>query len=654
MAFQYVLDANSGDSHQVSPYWLALIVPFRYRVTADRARALSESADYVQDISFADMTDPMAEGPKLLLEHEIVQWQVMHAKANPQGVMSLTLANTGVDWRMKVVGGDWVLFWAFDNRQDYLRIRQILRKVKDGTEPMPRDISNACNKFNDGLKFVGRINGVRRTRRRNGGTGTISSTYALTCVSFKEMNFTIHFNPAFRGKYGGNDLQFQADFSGLNDFVLSGAQGRIQSAKAITSLMNICLGRGPGAAWGFGLRPQSPDEDQIATSSPNSGVRVAIPTTVGAILNGNGSGLEYNFIDILHGVVGVQSYSQQGAVDPGVGFTPQVPEGNFLEGEFLPQTLDFNQRPVWSILQTYLNEPINEMYTTLRVGIDGYVRPTVVARQIPFSSRMMDAKNTHANDGVETVVTALLPGRSIYRNISRSIERPTYQTPFLDIPRWVISPRLVESEDLGTSDSLRFNYIHCPPHDITAAGSSQFMNDNAMYVMAPPFIDKKDIQRHGLSLYTRPVNAHLRVSDEKAVGSSSAGYWTRLMTDFIITQNLRVSGTLRLAGIQQPICVGDNTEYDGFVYHIEQVVHSGSVLGIGQRSFTTDIQMSNGISLASDDVGNSGDNVYIVNDDPTFTKQTLQHEEAKNKAPDDASAIGYRVFDGVTVEYNED
>lgn len=661
MAFRYVLEPNSGDSHQVAPYWLGLVVPFYYRVTADRQRILNQDSTYRQDISFYDI-DGMKEGEKILLEHEVVQWSVSHSKANPQGTLALSLVNTGVDWRMKMVGGDWILFWAFENREDYLRIRNILRQVKGSTEALAALDKNACNGFKDGLKFVGRINSVRRFRRRRGDSGVVSSTYSITAMSFKEVNYQVHFNPAFRGAYGENNLQFQLDFSGFNDFVLAGSQGAIPAGKAVAALLNICLGRGAGEKWKFGLVPQSPGENQIATASPTGGVRIAVPTTVGAVLKGNRQNVGYNFVDISHAFVGLQRYSNNSLVRRRgeereadgfdlSGMIPELDSDNFLEGLYVSQTLDFNQTTVWNILRTYLNAPINEMYTTLHVGVDGYVRPTIVARQVPFSSRLMDKVNYSTEVGPNKIKSE--------------------QTTFTDLPRWVVSPALVESEDLGTSDGMRFNYIHLPAHDITLASSSSFQNDNALYVLAPPFVDSKDIERNGLSMYTASLNTNMNVVNFDKISHAPAGYWTRLMADFITTQHLRFSGTLRLAGVQEPICVGDNVEYDGGLYHIEQIIHSGAIQGVGFRSFTTELQLSNGISLASD-IDETGDNVYMVetpevvlDDDRPIRKFGMggdryvasggtQHESPKDKAPDNADAVGFRVYDGVNVDMPED
>jgi hypothetical protein len=669
MAFRYVLEPNSGDSHQVAPYWLALVVPFFHRVTVDRAKLLQNS-QYQQDISRDDV-DSMREGPKILLEHEVLQWQTSQSKENPRGTLNLSLANTGVDWRSKIVGGDWILFWTFENRDDYLRIRNKLRTVKGKTEVLAAEGesngdgtpgSNACNGFHDGLKFVGRINSVRRYRRRDGNSGVKTSQYAITALSFREVSYGIHFNPSFTGAYSGNQLQFQIDFAGFNEFVLASSEsGAIPAGKALASLISVCLGFGAGKQWKPFVKGPKPGE--VIAATPTGGVRIAVPETVGVCLKGDKNGVGYNFYDIMEKLVGIQRYPTQGqasrryasTTDPSLGMAPELPADNFLEGAFRAQLLDYNNTTIWNVLRTYLLPPINEMYTTLRVGKDGYVRPTIVARQVPFSSRLFDNTNS--------------PTEGIGSN----------QTSFLDVPRWVVSPALVESEDLGTSDGLRYNYVHLPPHDISLASQSQLLQQNSMYVLAPPVVDKKDIERNGLSMYTQTLTSASALVNYDKAKDAHGGYWTQVMSDFITTQHLRHSGTLRLVGVQEPICVGDNLEYDGGLYHIEQVTHSGGIQGMGMRTFNTELMVTNGISLASDGFGNQ-DNVYMVEDNgagssggqrsggtasvipeleglrdvPVKAAGATSHSEPKDKAPEGSDAVGMRVFDGLTVDRSDE
>jgi hypothetical protein len=61
-----------------------------------------------------------------------------------------------------------------------------------------------------------------------------------------------------------------------------------------------------------------------------------------------------------------------------------------------------------------------------------------------------------------------------------------------------------------------------------------------------------------------------------------------------------MNGTFVCVGIQAPIAIGDNLEFEDVVYHIEQVVHSCSVNPAnGIKTFRTIISVSQGISIYS-------------------------------------------------------
>jgi hypothetical protein len=60
--------------------------------------------------------------------------------------------------------------------------------------------------------------------------------------------------------------------------------------------------------------------------------------------------------------------------------------GTELLGTFLPVMPELTNKPLWSVLQQFLNPTVNEMYTCLRVNKDNRVVPTLVVRQIPFTT----------------------------------------------------------------------------------------------------------------------------------------------------------------------------------------------------------------------------------------------------------------------------
>jgi len=71
--------------------------------------------------------------------------------------------------------------------------------------------------------------------------------------------------------------------------------------------------------------------------------------------------------------------------------------------------------------------------------------------------------------------------------------------------------------------------------------------------------------------------------------------WMEIATDFLMGQQFTLSGSCVLKrGTGLPICVGDNFETDGVVYHIESVTHTCGLTGTGKH-FETRLTLTNGI-----------------------------------------------------------
>ena len=71
--------------------------------------------------------------------------------------------------------------------------------------------------------------------------------------------------------------------------------------------------------------------------------------------------------------------------------------------------------------------------------------------------------------------------------------------------------------------------------------------------------------------------------------------WRDIMADIVMGQQLRLNGQLVCVGIQSPIAPGDNLEFDGIVFHIEGVTHSGGIADDGMRVFRTILQVTHGV-----------------------------------------------------------
>jgi hypothetical protein len=239
---------------------------------------------------------------------------------------------------------------------------------------------------------------------------------------------------------------------------------------------------------------------------------------------------------------------------------------------------NFTNQPLWSVLQQFLNPTINEMYTCLRINPQGIVVPTMVVRQIPFTTEAFDA----------TIQSTIIP-------FAASTSTPLV-TKFLALPRWRLHSAMVDHIDIGRSNATRTNFVHILGQDATSYEQNTFSNQ---LVNNKPIRDDLDIQRSGL----RPYMTTVAAVNKDNVGNTPS-IWMALVADRMIGSQYTLNGTISSVGIRAPIAEGDNLEFDGVVYHIESVTHHASIGGNGERSFTTTLTLTNGIR--SDGVTDTG------------------------------------------------
>ena len=264
-------------------------------------------------------------------------------------------------------------------------------------------------------------------------------------------------------------------------------------------------------------------------------------------------------------------------------------------GTFLPSPPQFDgQKTIWAILQQFLNPTINEMYSCLRVNPAGKIFPTLVVRQLPFSSGLIteeyrpkplpvaahlrdQQKEKQQKKKVATTIQHKDPLPTELRNLTL--------TRFMELPRWRVHPILVKSVDLGRSDAVRVNFIHAYGESALAGMTSvrQFVTD-------PPLSDDIDIARNGLRPYLSTVPC-----DPVDSRNRSSSDWMYILSDILMGQHLTLSGSVELVGVQAPICPGDNLEFDEHVLHIEAVAHTFMMNPNGFKSFSTTVALTHGI-----------------------------------------------------------
>lgn len=587
MSFSYLLEQNTPDSHQSDPWWFAVIIRFKHVQTFSRNSVTSSDSNRA-NVSLPDADEnPVEEREPLILTNQITGFTVTHSKSAHTSSAAFRVVPGAFQFDAQTHAGDWLMFWAFDNRDDYDRVLKttvdVLRTGEGVSFSGPR--VTATNGFMDGLKFLGRLNAPKRERAVDPSTGVPHKAYELTAVGFGEFDAKILYTASHHAKY--NDLRagYVAQIhdlisdggSKVDDAIKGGLPIRTEEHAQVW--LETFLGAGPGiASKGFDpeLVGQSSYGDEVENSllqTPND--IFLVPPSIGRLLGIPASTTTaLRYFDLLSVFMGVQgpdisgersvNRTQMLEDDLGwySGFLPQ--KVGDLSGSFLAQYMQFGQTTVWDLIYGFSNAPVNEMFLSLRVNSQGKVAPAFILRQSPLSS---------------------VPACSAMRG------RGWAMTAFIDLPRWVVSSELVTGEKVGPSDSLHFNYVQVQGIDV--ANESSVALQTIQNVLSPPMMDSADIKRSGLRPYIANTNSDISGAIEEK-GQLGRAY-TQFMADIVMDQHLKWSGSLALKGIQEPISVGDNLEFDGILFHIEGITHSGHVDGT-RKSFDTSFQLSNGIS----------------------------------------------------------
>jgi hypothetical protein len=582
MAFRYLLEQNSPDSHQSDPWWFGVVVRFKHVTTFDRNYVVAQAAEREMNVSLQEADiGPVDEREPLVLTNQIVAFTVNHAKASHTASASFRVVPGQFAFESLTHAGDWLLFWAFDNYEDYQRV---LTKALDCLQ---NKSALGANAFMDGLKFVGRLNAPKRRRSVDPNTGMPRKEYELTAVGFGEFDAKVYYNQAHHAKYqeliGGYVAQIHdvaSNNSSRVDDVIKGGLP-LTTAEHAQIWLETFLGAGPGAA-SKGFDPNlvagaafSSEVQNSLLQSPND--CFLVPTSVGRLLGIQSESNTLRYFDLLNVFIGVQGPSGglEGDRNLAQEYSDVVYNGlvpysiGEPSGTYRAQYLNFGMVTVWDLIAGFSNQPLNEMFVSLRTNASGKVGPTFMLRQNPMSS---------------------IPATEALQ------QRGWAMSAFTDVPRWVVSNTLVTSENLGPSDSLHFNYVHVQGQDPIGETAVQLATLNT--VLSPPMADMADIKRSGLRPFVATLSSDITGQIESR-GQLGRAY-TQFMADILLDAHLKWSGTLQLQGVQEPIAIGDNAEYDGVVYHIESVTHSGHIdTNSGRKTFQTSLQLSNGISSAT-------------------------------------------------------
>lgn len=532
--------------HQSSPHWVLSFVQWAVRDTLRDAPTKDKNALTTRG------TEP------LVVENDCITCSVNVSKGTLTPSMNATLIHSDVNYMTAIAPGDFVfvnmLNWDVD-------ARRVANTARGKPDKQGKIVVGAINGFNDGFKGVFKVQSVRRVVQVDPGSGTRTVVFRITGFGFTEFNNTVYFQPEMITSNEQKNVGLFASNIQSNWSLLVSDKGLTAGQDLIRAVVESFIGSGIGDN---GIRDKNG-----TVRSPNT--LFFIPQLVGTLLGVTGAMAAK---DIYNFIFGIQQYAGGSSATAAAGLNPVnigQTTGRFInltkkiQSESLNKPEYWNQVKLWSIMNQYVNSPLNEMFTSFRTAPNGSVMPTVVLRQIPFTTE--DFKK----GSFET-------------------------TKFMSLPRWKINPSMVYSLDIGRDESARINFVQYFGRSALSSGklgtSSETAAENYLF-------DIDDVKRSGLRPYVVSGNFDITRNDQ----AYASPYWARIVGDALIGGHLKLNGTIECVGITEPIAVGDNLEFDGMVFHIEEVAHSASYGPDGQRLFRTRISLSSGLNKHSSAYG---------------------------------------------------
>ena len=530
---------NEEDSvHQSNPAWVLTFMRWTQRDTL-RTKA-SGDTDYLS-----------VTGP-LIVENDCIQLSVSDSKSVLTPSMSATLMVTDINYATAISPGDFVFVNILNWESESRRVANLSRELKP------------INGVNDGFKGLFKVQSVRKQLMSDPSSGTKMFAVRITGFAFTEFNNSVYFNQYLISSGLDENLAI------YNSEIL-GAWSALVSQKGLTNVQDISKAL-IEAFIGSGVGDTGRKDGQSLLRSPN--VQFLMPKGVGSLLGVQGLVAAKDAYTYLFGI---QQYASGANQTLGNGMNPQSApapdDGRFIycsknvEGDCITKAEYWNQTKLWSILNQYSNSPINELYTCFRVTKNNRVMPTIVLRQIPFTTDDFDAGST-------TV------------------------TRFMNLPRWRISSALITGYDLGRDEAARINFVQYFGRSTIGKDGVSISEEIAQ---ANYLFDKDDVKRNGLRPYVATSAFDEPVPNRTLFRSPQ---WAKIVGDSLIGGHLKMNGSLDAFGIVDPIAVGDNLEFDSVVYHIESISHSCAQSQDGKtRSFRTKISLSNGVAYNSGTAG---------------------------------------------------
>ena len=561
MAFIREINPNSIDSHQTSPAYQLTFLRWFNRDTKNFDSKPNTANPHPKDTvteDYLEMRKP------LVVISDCIQVSVSSTKSSHIHQANMILLAGDINYSTAIAPGDFVLINLVNDDAKLFGVNKTPNTAEKESLYYRARTKQPINKKDDGFKGIFKVQQVRRVLMVN-PEGAKTFHYQISAAAFTEFNQVVYFNP-----YLFTDVELKSASNTLN----AGATLEWASINKVTSNVGKIFQNFVGflIGEGFGHKILTQTDDSGVVRNHNQSFH--IPPDAAALM-GISTNKQVLAADLFNYYVGIQEYGNvkdnKSHDKDKVGLNPnlKLQKGNFyttgkeLSGVALIQAEPWGQVTAWSILNQYSNSLINETYTSFKLMPDDTVMPCVVFRQKPFTSDSFRTK---------------------YKIPS---------TPFLNLPRWKISPYLITSLSLGRDEAARINFVHI-------VGKTRYIDQkNAGVQQAASNLhqhDDDDIRRNGLRPFISACDFDFPSSESKDM---QAGNWNLLMFDWLTNGHLKENGTIVCAGLPENIAVGDNLQVEDTAFHIESIQHTLQLSPDGKKNFTTTMQLSYGVSVES-------------------------------------------------------
>jgi len=518
----------------------------------------------IRHLQAVNENEKSSDSPDLMIDivSDIISCNITKNKNSSSGTFSLVLSPGDINYHHVVHPGDHIFIWMKRSRA------QSVAKNERGL--MPDTIAN--NEKDSGLKLYGVITGIRKIFRTS-ADGRKILYYQLTGKDFGYFfEAEVFYNPNISEMFLDSGLFMKTQFGVFGFPVLNPGQ-------LAGHLIGAYLGYGPKEKGGTATN------QTILPATENTIFK--LPTGVKTIFSNKGGAS--TIADILEKRIGIESYVK-GQLSPPVSLPP-------LKGIKQFRIDAGNQYPLWSLLKTYSNPAINEMFTDLKISaINKKIVPIFTMRQIPFTT-------------------------------SKAKVKLGSTTSFTELPRLIIPETFIINEDIGRGDHERFNLIELfGVYD----GLEDFVTVAQQQILGNYAVDVRSVQRYGLrtfiaktdyqipqsfvGLFKQTTNtvegeevniqegSKLSAKDKaKVVSNTLVPYWIGLLNNWYMGAHTLESGSFTFVGIEEPLSIGDNIEIVrgnnavNELYHVESYSHSYSIgMESGEKTFRTTVNVTRG------------------------------------------------------------